>query len=52
MTPSNSMRQLASELRQQAETRKTAKREKAAQMIKAATGLTLLRQKLGAPHVR
>lgn len=50
MSASTAMRQLAAELRQQAETRKTAKREKAAQMITAATGLELLRRKLGGSH--
>lgn len=50
MSASSAMRQLAEELRKQAEMRKTAKREKAAQIITAATGLALLRQKLGGRH--
>jgi len=50
VSTSDAMRQLAAELRQQAETQKIAKREKAAQVIKAATGLGMLRQKLGGTH--
>ena len=47
---SDQLRQLADDLRKQAEVRKTAKREKAAQIITAATGLGLLRHKLGGRH--
>jgi len=50
MSATTEMRQLAAELRQQVETRKTAKREKAAQIIIAATGIALLRRKLGGTH--
>lgn len=47
MSPSTELRRLATEIREQAETRKTARQEKAAQILTAATGLALLRLKLG-----
>lgn len=47
---SEQLRQLASDLRKEADTRVLARREKATQIVKAATGLGLLRMKLGGTH--
>jgi len=44
---SEEMRKLAEQLRQEAQRHTAIKREKSAQVLVAATGLELLRQKLG-----
>lgn len=47
---SDMLRKLAQQLREEAERRQTEKREKCAQIVRAAAGLQLLRSKLGGSH--
>ena len=46
------MRALAEQVRLEAARRLDSKREKCAQLLRAARGIELLRQKLGGAHVR
>lgn len=50
MSPSEQLRKLAEQLRQEAERSVTTKREKCAQIVVAANGLALLQKKLGGRH--